>query len=678
MKKWVLSNVDKNNVLRISKQFNIPAIPSIILDTMNFESDDELEAFIDEDAELSDPFLITDMDLAVMRISDAIVNNERICVYGDYDADGVTSTALLYSYLMSVDADVMYYIPSRESEGYGLNMNAIDILNQHEIDLIVTVDNGISSYYEIEYANSLGIDVVVTDHHTPPERLPNAAAIVNPHRKDDISPFKHFSGVGIAFKLVMALEDENLDMEELFDRYSDIAALGTIGDVVSLTGENRILVKEGIKRINADSRLGIAELRKAAGCDKKDISAGNIAFTLVPRINAGGRLGLCHKAVNLLITENPDEAREIAEELNEDNIERKEIEQEILRSVEKTLEDNDDIKYRKIIVVAGEDWHPGVIGIAAARIKDKYGKPTIIISCDGENAKGSGRSIEGFALCDGITYCKDLLTVFGGHPMAAGLSMKTENIDAFRERINEFADHVTNTFFPEIKLSCKLNPAAITVSGVEALSLLEPFGSGNPTPIFGIYDSVLTGIQPLSGGKHLKLNFKRESAEFSVLYFGQTPEAFPYIEGDKLNLAVTLDTNVYNNTKSVSIVLKELSFSDVEYEELMISNALFEEFFMGKPVTDKIRDELSVTRNDFVIVYQSLRSVGGFRFSADVLYRRINNKAISLGKLMLILKALEELKLITMNNTSDCLNIEVVKNPPKVEILSANILKGLV
>ena len=429
MKKWVLSNVDKQRVLRISKKFGVPTVPSILLDAMNFESDEELVEFIDEGAELTNPFLITDMDIAVMRISDAIENNEKICVYGDYDADGVTSTALLYSYLSSIDADVMYYIPSRENEGYGMNKGAVDILKQHEIDLIVTVDNGISAYDEIEYANSLGIDVIVTDHHTPPEKMPNAVAIVNPHRKDDISPFKHFSGVGIAFKLVMALEDDNLDMEYLLDCYSDIVALGTIGDVVSLTGENRILVREGIKRINSNSRLGIAELRRAAGCDKKEISAGNIAFTLVPRINAGGRLGLCHKAVNLLITENQDEAREIAEELNEDNIERKEIEQEILRSVEKTLEEDDSIKYQKILVIAGEGWHQGVIGIAASRIKDKYGKPTIIITYDGESAKGSGRSIEGFAMCDGVAYCKDLLTVFGGHPMAAGLSMKTENID---------------------------------------------------------------------------------------------------------------------------------------------------------------------------------------------------------------------------------------------------------
>ncbi len=678
MKKWVLADFDKSNAARIAKGLKLPAIPSIVLDTMKFESDEELVSFLDDDAELTNPFLITDMDLAVMRITDAIESGERICVYGDYDADGVTSTALLYSYLKSIGADVIYYIPSRETEGYGLNNGAIDILHEKNVGLIVTVDNGISAYNEVEYSNSLGIDVVVTDHHTPPEQLPNAAAVVDPHRRDDLSSFKHFSGVGLAFKLVMAMEDDDLDMEKLYDLYSDIAAVGTIGDVVSLTGENRILVKEGLKRINSGNRPGIAELRRVSGCDKKDVSAGSVAFTLVPRINAGGRLGLSSKSVELLLTDDREKAERIAEELNADNIDRKEIEQEILRSVEKTLEEDENIKYKKIIVVEGEGWHQGVIGIAAARIKDKYGKPTIIITYDGESAKGSGRSIEGFAMCDGVAYCKELLTVFGGHPMAAGMSLKTENIDLFREKINEFADSVENEFFPEIKLACRLNPAAITVSAVEALSLLEPFGAGNPTPVFGIYNSNLTDIRPLGGGKHLKLSFRRDNTSFTALLFGCGPDEFPYVVGDNLNLAVTLDVNEYNNVKSVSMCLKEAGFSDVDYVELMKSKAIFDDLMTGKNIDEKMKKELSVTRDDFVVVYKYLRAKGRFPFSADVLHRRINRKSISLGKLLVILKAMEELGLITMSGSSENLNIDLVKDPPRVEILSAPVLQGLI
>lgn len=678
MKKWVISQLDKDNAKRISEEFGIHILPAMLLDMMNFEDDSEIEEFLSEEFDFTDPFLITDMEQAVIRITEAINNFESICVYGDYDADGVTSTAVLYSYLDSVGANVMYYIPAREAEGYGLNNSAIDTLHEKGVKLIITVDNGISAYEQVEYANSLGIDTVITDHHTPPPQLPNAVAVIDPHRQDDISPFKFFSGVGIAFKLIMALEDEMLDVDDLLDRFSDIAAMGTIGDVVSLTGENRFLVKAGLRKINNNDNIGIQALRKNAGTNSKNQSAGSVAFTLVPRINAGGRLGLSQKSVKLLITDDSDEADIIAEELGQDNKERQDIEKDILAAVEKTLEENEQIKYQKIIVVAGEGWHQGVIGIAAARIKDKYGKPTVIISYDGENAKGSGRSVEGFALCDGVAYCKDLLTIFGGHPMAAGLSLPTANIDAFREKINEYADTLENTFFPVLNIACKLNPAAVTVEMSESLELLEPYGAGNPTPIFGIYNVVLSDIIPMSGGKHLKLVFKRNNAEISGLYFYTSTADFPYIKGDLLNVAVTLDVNEYKGVKSVSLMVKEISFSQQDNEKLLESNLLFEDLMIGKPVTAEMKKELCVTRDDFVIVYRFLKNNKGFPFAKEILHNRINNENISLGKLMTIIEAMKELGLITVNSKPDRLNIGVVENPPKVNILSAPILKDLV
>lgn len=677
MKKWVISNLDKDNAKRISSKFNINILPAMLLDIKNFQNDEEIEEFLSNDFDFSDPYLITDVDKAVKRINEALYNGDSICVYGDYDADGVTSTALLYSYLESVGANVMYYIPARDTEGYGLNIPAVDKLKECGVSLIITVDNGISAYEQVEYANKLGIDVIITDHHEPPDILPNAVAVVNPHRKDDISPFKHFSGVGVAFKLVMALEDEELDIEDLLDRFSDIAALGTIGDVVSLTGENRFLVKSGLYNINVFERTGILSLKECAGNKNKELSAANVAFTLVPRLNAVGRLGLSQKSVQLLLSDNKEEADGIASELNEDNRNRQEIEHEITKSIEAALDADQNLKFRRVIVVAGEGWHQGVIGIAAARIKDKYGKPTVIITYDGENAKGSGRSIEGFPLCDAVAYCKDLLTVYGGHPMAAGMSLPRENIDAFRERLNEFAMSLDFVPLPAVNIACKLNPAVINVDLAESLEILEPYGSGNPTPIFGLYNLQLNLIRPLSDGKHLQLVLKRGTAEVTALYFNMTTDEFPYIPGDMLNLAVTLDVNEYNYVKRVSVIIKEASFAGQEFEKLMLSNVMYEDFRSGLPVSEEMKKELSVTRDDCVAVYKFLKLNYGFPFSKEALHYRLNDSNITMGKLMIILQAMKELNLITMNCTGTMLNIKVVKNPPRVNILSAPVLKGL-
>lgn len=675
MKVWTVSEVDKGNAKRISEDFNVPLLPAILLDVKKFEDNETLWEFLSSDADFSDPYLMTDMDFAVERINTAVRNKEKICIYGDYDADGVTSTALLYSYLESIGADVTYYIPSRETEGYGMNKNAIQVISDSHVNLIITVDNGISAYEEVEYANSLGIDVVITDHHVPPEKLPNAVAIVDQHRKDDTSPFKDFSGVGIVFKLVMALEDNDLDIEKLLDDYSDIAAIGTIGDVVSLTGENRILVREGLKRINSSKRLGIAKLRENAGTDKKDMSAVNIAFNIVPRINAGGRLGLSQRSVKLLLTDDEREAAEIAEELGEDNRKRQQIEHEILEEAIKSIESDPTVKYQKVLIVAGENWHQGVIGIVAARLKEKYGKPTIVISYSGENAKGSGRSIEGFHMRDSVAYCEDLITIFGGHPMAAGLSMPTENINAFRKRINEYADTLKELVFPKLELSCRLNPASITLEMVDSLSVLEPYGTGNQAPIFGLFEVTLRKVTPLSGGKHLKLLISKGTTELSVMYFNVTPQEFPYEIGDIINAAVILDKNYYNNREELSLKVKELSFFGANHKELLESMSVFDSYMAGKSVTNQMKSELSVNRDDFVNVYKFLRKHKGFPYAPEIMHYRLRTEPI--GKMMLVLEAMKELNLITMDATQSMLNIKMVENPQKVDIMSARVLSRL-
>lgn len=678
MKKWIVPAYDRENVMRISRTYDIPLLPSVLLDIKHFENDNQMFEFLSKKINLTDPFLIADMDAAVARINKAIENLEKICIYGDYDADGITSTAVLYSYFDSIGVDVIYYIPDRTSEGYGLNKNAVSYLNDKGVNLIITVDNGISAYYEVEYANSLGMDVIITDHHSVPERMPNAAAIVNPHRSDDESPFKEFSGVGVVFKLIMALEHENLTVQDLLDLYSDICAIGTIADVVSLTGENRILVREGLKRINDNVRPGIFALKGRIRKEGQYLSSTSIAFNFAPKINACGRVGGPETAIRLFLTEDLDEAEDIAKQLIDENDYRKKLESEILEEAVKTIESNPDVKYRRILVVEGENWHQGVIGIVAARIKERYGKPAIVISCSGDEGKGSCRSIEGFNMYDAITHCKELMTAFGGHPMAAGLTIPVRYINEFRDKINIYAEKLTISFFPVLNLSCKITPAATTLNSAVSLNYLEPYGTDNEKPVFGMYEVRLDKIRPIGDGKHMKFTVSKKNSSSQITYFNMPKDEFPYIEGDILNLAVSLETNYFNNRQEVSVLLKDICFSNVDYEAHMKSKQLFEDLMIGKPVTPEMKKELTVTRDDFVLVYNFLKRFEGFKYSADILHYRLNAKNISYGKLLVILEAMKEHKLIKMNTTSSLLNIEMVENPAKVNILSASILADLV
>ena len=677
MKIWNALTPDRERVKTIAKKYNLSAMSAMLIEEKNFPDQASIAQFLSDTPVFESPMLIKDMDKAVEAVRRAIMNKDRICVYGDYDADGVTSTALMYSFLKSRGADVMYYIPSRESEGYGMNDNAVRYLSTQKIKLIVTVDNGISAYEQVALAKSLNMDVVVTDHHAPPQILPDALAVVDPHRKDDTSSFKHFSGVGLAFKFAMAYDGESADLTSLLDLYSDLAAIGTVGDVVSLTGENRILVKEGLKRINSGKRFGLGTLREVSGLNKQSLSAGDVAFSICPRINAGGRLGLSHRSVQLLLTDEKDTAKTISAQLNDDNIKRQEIEKEILGDVERVLLSDDSVRFRKILVIAGEGWHQGVIGIVAARIKDRYGKPVIIITYDGDKAKGSGRSIEGFKMCDGVEYCKDLLTIFGGHPMAAGMSLPTKNIDAFRDKINEYADKLTDTFYPTIELACKLIPSKVTVGMVESLAQLEPYGAGNPAPVFGMYDLNLIKITPLSDGKHTKLTFESGQKYFDALYFGMPTDKLLYVVGDKVNIAVTAGINEYNSVKSITYIIKDICFSRADNESLLRSSTLFDSLMCGAEVTPEMRSDLLPDRDECAAVYKYLKQNKGFGFSAEALHNRIAHPTVSFGKLCVIINAFAELGLIVFSGNYFVMDIHLADHPSKVDILSAPVIKKL-
>ena len=636
----------------------------------------EIEDFLHNDTEIEPPWDIKDMEKACVRVHEAIAQEELICVYGDYDADGVTSTALLYSYLEAVGARVMYYIPSREAEGYGMNNAAVDTLHQKGVKLIVTVDNGIAAINEIRYAKSLGIDTVVTDHHMPLGELPDACAVVDLHRSDCPSRFKQLSGVGVAFKLIMALEGEYCDVDSLLDMYADLLCLGTIGDIVELKSENRVFVKRGLLSMRYTERTGLYALIRNAGLMGKPITAGNVSFTLVPRINAVGRLGASGRSVELLLTNDEEEAGEFAAAMSYDNAERQQIERDILEKIDARVTRDPRLVMDKVLVLDGENWHQGVVGIVASRIREIYGKPTIIISRDGENAKASGRSVEGFALCDAVAACGDLLTHYGGHPMAAGLSLPSANIDVFRKRINDYADRQSTMPFDTLHIDCKLNPAAISLDLVGELNVMKPYGAGNPTPVFGFFNMVLTNIIPLSNNKHLRLVLSRGSVSMSAMLFFTSTEDFPYEKGEVLDIAATLEINEYNDRSSVSVIIKDVKAHDEDAGQILSSGRIFETFCRGGRLRREELQSILPDREDFALLYRYLRDRGGYNRRTETLVGRLQNR-LSYGKIRVALEAMNELGLIQIQEGLKTNRITLRRVSRKVDLSSASIIKKL-
>ena len=675
MKKWTTRKLNKENAVAISQRYDLPMLIAMLLDIRGITDDEAIIDFLSNETLTASPFELKDMDRAVDRIRIAIENGERICVYGDFDADGVTSTALLYSYLSDIGADAMYYIPSREAEGYGMHREAITRLCERGIKLIITVDNGVAAVDEVAYAGSLGIDTVITDHHAIPDTLPDAAAVVDPHRSDCDSSFKELSGVGVAFKLVQAIEGEYADVDSLLENYSDLAAIGTVGDIVTLRGENRVLVKNGLRHINNGDRLGIAALVQDAGLSGKTLSAGNLSFTLVPRINAGGRLGLSKKSVTMLLTDDEEYASDIAAELSSDNTERQQIERDILGEIDGMIRRNPSLINNPVIVVYGEGWHKGVIGIVASRIKEVYAKPAVVISLDEEVCRASGRSVSGFSLIDAVFSCSDILTQCGGHPMAVGFGIHRDRIDAFIERINRYTEEHPIPQ-PTLELDCKLNPAQLSVDLARGLSLLEPFGAGNPTPLFGLYNMTLRDIREIGGGKHLRLTLSRGDSTVYALRFSTTLAEFPYQVGDVVDLAVTLDINIYNNNENLSVFIRDMRFSEREEDETLRSKELFERFCRGGALTTEEASSLLPDRAEFAVVYRFLRANGGYRYSFDSLLYRIGS-GIGYGKLRVILECMNELRLIEIDEGLYDFEIEMCEVGGKVDLDTSRIITQL-
>lgn len=648
MKVWSVAKVNKEKAMAISKKLDISALLVMMLNIRGITEESEIIDFLNDNKEFSDPFLMKDMDKAVERILRAVENGEKICIYGDYDADGVTSTALLYSYLRdSVGADVMFYIPSRNGEGYGMNTQAVDKIHSQGVTLIITVDNGISAREEVGYANTLGIDTVVTDHHMPSGDLPNAVAVVDAHRQDDTSPFKHFSGVGVAFKLVMAIEGEYVDIDNLLENFSDIASLGTVGDIVPLVGENRTLVKHGIYHIQNSDRIGINAMKQESGIADKEINSGNVAFTLVPRINAGGRLGSSEISVNLLLTEDEEEAITIAEKLGMDNKDRQGVEKEILQQIDEEITRTPNILNDKVLVFAGKGWHHGVVGIVASRIKEYLDKPVIVIGVD-ENgvARGSGRSVEGFSLCDAVFACAEHLSHYGGHPMAVGISLEKEKINDFRKAINTYCKDIKMPY-NILHIDCKLNPSQLDLSIVDNLKIIEPCGANNPSPVFGLYNMTIASVKEMGNGKHMRFTLTRGDGQAPVfaVYFNHNFQSCPYKYGDVVDLAVSLDRNIYNGQENLSVKIKDIKYSQSNNEDIIESQRIFDKFAKRYKLNKNEAISILPTRDDFAYVYRFLKQNNGYIYGEYALLNALHYH-ISMGKLTVILYSMKELGLI--------------------------------
>lgn len=676
LRKWEVRPLDKERAAAFAQTYGVPFFLAMLMNIRGLDDAAHLREFLGEGEPLSDPFLLKDMDKAAARITRAVDNMEKIAVYGDYDADGVTSTAMLYSYLETRGADVIFYIPQREGEGYGMNMGAVEYLKEQGVSLIVTVDNGISSVQEVARANELGIDVVVTDHHRPQEILPDAVAVVDAYRPDDTSPYKHFSGVGIAFKLLMALEDGAGDVEDLLEAYSDLAAIGTIGDIVPLTGENRTLIRAGLERLSQSDRPGVQALLENAGIAGKALTSTNVAFTLVPRINATGRMGAPERAVRLLISGYEEEAEVLSEEICADNEERRRVEAEIAEAAFADIEAKGYMKDR-VVVVDGENWHHGVIGIVASRVTERCGKPCMIISRGETKAKGSGRSIEGFSLFEAICACGDLLIKFGGHPMAAGITLKPENIEAFRRRINQYAaEHFPQMPTQTVTLDCKLNPAALSVSMAQSLTQLEPFGNGNPQPVFGLFNMELSNVTPVGGGGHLRLTLEKNGAVITAMRFNTKPEELPYHIGDKIDLAVQLEAREFRGQPSLTVIVRDMKFAAFNTEKNIASLASFEKWQRGEVLSAEDKNRLYPDRACLAAIYRALRTVNG-KETDQVRFVSQFGKDMTLGLFKTALLVFEERGLVHSKIADDTFTAALIETSGKTDITRSPVLLAL-
>ena len=557
MKQWLYKDTSITKAELFAKEAGIGLIFAYLLLNRGIDSKEDSTKFIYPSiSELHDPFLLADMKKGVERIRKAAAFGEKVTVFGDYDVDGLTSTAILTDTLSVIGINADSYIPDRIHEGYGLNNDAIKSIAKTGTRLIVTVDLGVTAISEVEYGNSLGIDFVITDHHQLSETLPDAYAVINPNRADCNYPYKHLAGVGVAFKLASALLSDRFDYKTIFSRYYDLLCLGTISDIVPLTGENRLYAKYGLKHFQNTQNPGLKALIKYSGYENRIINETAVGFGIGPRINCAGRMGNVEIAHKALTTKDAGEASSLASSLCEINEERKKVEQEVFEQAIKQIGESD---IQNVIVVYGKGWHTGIIGIVASKILDLYYRPTVVLGIDDNGiAHGSARSVSGFNIFDAFSACSELLEKFGGHEMAAGLTLKEENIPVFSQAINHYSDIIASDelFIPSIEVDYEADPTEIDITLAEKIKYFEPFGTDNPCPVFALRDMSVIECGPTRDGKHLRLRGNCNGKHFWCIGFNMGNESIK--PGDIIDLAFNLEINEYNNNRDVSLIIRDI------------------------------------------------------------------------------------------------------------------------
>lgn len=638
-KKWIILGCDEEKALQISKKYKIsPLIASVILNR-GITSDEEIEHYILKDESLFfDPFLMTDMEKAVDFIKNAVLKNTKIAVYGDYDVDGITSTYIIYDYLKSIGADVIYYIPDRADEGYGVNTGAISALKDKGVGLIITVDVGITAVLETEFAKECGIDIIITDHHTPKDVLPDAVAVINPKTDDNKYPNKELAGVGVAYKLVYALSGCN---KEIMEKYSEAASIGTIADMVPLKGENRFIASFGLKKLKETRNPGLLALMKVARIDKTQITSSNISFGIAPRLNAAGRIASAAVSVDLFLEKDKEKAFETATCLDEDNKNRQAEEHAIMLEAEEIINEN-KLYNDDVIVVAKKGWHHGVIGIVSSKITEKYYKPSTVISInDDGSAKASGRSISGFNLFDALSECSDSLLKFGGHDLAAGFSLLEEKIGEFRNKINEYAKEVMteDILTPKLTIDAMLSPEDITCELASDMDILEPFGIGNKTPVFCIENSTVASSRMHKSGKHVFLNLEKSRKKVDAPAFNMGHRIGGILPGEHISVAGTININRFRGIDNVQFIIKDF----------------------------KKCDKSVITEDALRIVFICIKNFVGkniFHFKLGELKEKINSAGCNLGisKIKIALDIFKELELLSADFNRDMVSVTRGKN----------------
>ncbi len=693
--RWLIREHDAETVKLLSESLRIKPLCAKLLINRDYTDVESARSFIEKsDAFLYDPYLLADMRKATARIRSAMAHDEKITIYGDYDVDGITSVSILYMYLKDHGVDVDYYIPTRESEGYGLNIGAFHTIKEGGTTLVITVDTGITAIDEIAYAKTIGLDMVVTDHHQCRPELPVCEAVVNPRRPDCKYPFKELSGVGVVFKLLCALEMDILNfgeyniftVKDMCKRYIDLVTIGTIADVMPLYDENRIIVYMGLHLLSSTSNIGVRALLRAVGIeDTKKITSSVIGYTLAPRINAAGRIGDAARAVQLFLTTSPRHASAIAEELCITNKERQQTENVIFAEALRQIEQEHDVEKESVIVLASDHWHQGVIGIVASKITELFGKPSILISFDSQEpsdkdpGKGSARSIKGLNIVEALAHCSDLLIKYGGHELAAGLSVERGNLDSFRKALNEYAFPYLSSPECVVKthVEAEITAEDITMDTVEELSKLEPYGAKNPEPIFVLKDVCIEEIAPLSMGKHTRLYLRKDGTSVAAVCFGQNLLNEGFSVGAYADVVCSININEFRGNKSVQLIIRDIDYAEktlneIESQEKDFAKLQRDELFFDHRMIPK--------RPDFALIYKFLREEG-FRKEKRITLMKLKSvfPEMSFLKILIILETFSQCGLIGWTRISvGTYRVQQKETKQKKDLYAAPIMRMLI